>query len=136
MAMAMTTAMYKPIKGQEEEDNGNRNKSLKSNDEDGFGGDHTIVDDSKSFILPTHSKQQHHQQLKQQQQQQRLVSLDVFRGLTVAVMFPFANSSFFLFVFCSGVKSSYGKLISCCSCITAIASAFILLCSVFVLFWW
>jgi hypothetical protein len=131
MAMAMTMAMYKPIKGQEEEDNGNRNKSLKSNDEDGVGGDHTIVDDSKTFILPTHSKQQHHQQrMKQQQQQQRLVSLDVFRGLTVAVMFPFTNSSFFLFVFCSGVNSSYGKLIPCCSCITAIASGIhlVLLC--------
>ncbi|KAG6783029.1 hypothetical protein POTOM_012459 [Populus tomentosa] len=85
MAMAMTMAMYKLIKGQEEEDNGNRNKSLKSNDEDGVGGDHTIVDDSKSFILPTHSKQQHHQQ-RLKQQQQRLVSLDVFRGLTVALM--------------------------------------------------
>ncbi|XP_011020932.1 PREDICTED: heparan-alpha-glucosaminide N-acetyltransferase-like [Populus euphratica] len=86
MAMAMTMAMYKPIKGQEEEDNGNGNKSLESNDEDGVGGDHTIVDDSKSFILPTHSKQQHHQQRLKQQQQQRLVSLDVFRGLTVALM--------------------------------------------------
>ncbi|KAG6781316.1 hypothetical protein POTOM_014210 [Populus tomentosa] len=85
MAMAMTMAMYKPIKGQEEEDNGHRNKSLKSNDEDGVGGDHTIVDESKSFILPTHSKQQHHQQ-RLKQQQQRLVSLDVFRGLTVALM--------------------------------------------------
>ncbi|KAF9686084.1 hypothetical protein SADUNF_Sadunf03G0121500 [Salix dunnii] len=83
--MAMAMAMYRPIKGQEEEDNGNRNRSLKSNDGDGVGGAHTVVDENKSFILPTHSKQQ---RLKQQQQQQpqRLVSLDVFRGLTVALM--------------------------------------------------
>uniref|UniRef100_A0A6N2JX11 Heparan-alpha-glucosaminide N-acetyltransferase catalytic domain-containing protein n=1 Tax=Salix viminalis TaxID=40686 RepID=A0A6N2JX11_SALVM len=75
--------MYRPIKGQEEEDDGNRNRSLKSNDGDGAGGARTVVDENKSFILPTHSKQQ---RLKQQQQQQRLVSLDVFRGLTVALM--------------------------------------------------
>ncbi|KAJ6347125.1 hypothetical protein OIU76_003758 [Salix suchowensis] len=74
-------AMYRPIKGQEEEDDGNRNRSVKSNDGDGAGGARTVVDENKSFVLPTHSKQQ---RLKQQQQQQRLVSLDVFRGLTVA----------------------------------------------------
>lgn len=85
----MAMAMYRPIKGQEEEDNGNRNSSLKSNDGDGFGGAHTVVDENKSFILPTHSKQQ-----RLKQQQQRLVSLDVFRGLTVAVMFPPFTISF------------------------------------------
>ncbi|KAJ6414850.1 hypothetical protein OIU84_003795 [Salix udensis] len=78
----MAMAMYRPIKGQEEEDDGNRNRSLKSNDGDGAGGARTVVDENKSFILPTHSKQQRLKQ--QQQQQQRLVSLDVFRGLTVA----------------------------------------------------
>ncbi|KAJ6703278.1 hypothetical protein OIU85_029267 [Salix viminalis] len=82
--------MYRPIKGQEEEDDGNRNRSLKSNDGDGAGGARTVVDENKSFILPTHSKQQ---RLKQQQQQQRLVSLDVFRGLTVALL----HQAFILF---------------------------------------
>ncbi|KAJ6326423.1 hypothetical protein OIU78_013513 [Salix suchowensis] len=80
----MAMAMYRPIKGQEEEDDGNRNRSVKSNDGDGAGGARTVVDENKSFVLPTHSKQQRLKQ--QQQQQQRLVSLDVFRGLTVALM--------------------------------------------------
>ncbi|KAJ7010225.1 hypothetical protein NC653_000841 [Populus alba x Populus x berolinensis] len=73
-------AMYKPIKGQEE-GSGNRDKSLKSNDEGVHVDDDEVVDENKSFILPTHSRQQHD---VQRQKQQRLVSLDVFRGLTVA----------------------------------------------------
>ena len=135
-------AMYRPIKGQEEEDNGNRNRSLKSNDGDGVGGAHTVVDENKSFILPTHSKQQRLKQ--QQQQQQRLVSLDVFRGLTVAVMIHklifFLMFFTALFGFCSGVKFCHGKLILCCPCITAFAPGIhlVLLCSssVFALFCW
>jgi heparan-alpha-glucosaminide N-acetyltransferase len=83
-------AVYTPIKGQEE-DNGDRNKSLKSNDEGGHVDDDEAVDENKSFILPTHSRQQDD---VQRQKQQRLVSLDVFRGLTVAVMFPVTFSIF------------------------------------------
>ena len=85
-------AMYKPIKEQEG-DNGNRNKTLKSNGEGGHADDdHEVVGDNKSFILPTHSKQQLE---AQRQKRQRLVSLDVFRGLTVAVMSPMTFSIFF-----------------------------------------
>jgi heparan-alpha-glucosaminide N-acetyltransferase len=40
-------AVYTPIKGQEE-DNGDRNKSLKSNDEGGHVDDDEAVDENKS----------------------------------------------------------------------------------------
>lgn len=55
------------------------------------------------LILPPNSKQHHQQRL-------RLVSLDVFRGITVAVMFSSSPFSlfFFLFFFCySTLQHSY-----------------------------
>ncbi|KAJ6393285.1 hypothetical protein OIU77_022707 [Salix suchowensis] len=88
----ISMAMYKPIKEQEG-DNGNTNKTLKSNGEGGHADDDDdddeVVGDNKSFILPTHSKQQHE---AQRQKRQRLVSLDVFRGLTVALMILVDNA--------------------------------------------
>ena len=75
-----TGVMYQPINGKEE----------------GNGGGMGMESDDLESALPI-SKQQQRFRLPLPQKQQRLVSLDVFRGLTVAViyfLFPF-----FLFLF-------------------------------------
>lgn len=53
------------------------------------------TDEHHHSLLPSNSKQQLHQQ-QQQQQKQRVVSLDVFRGLTVALMILVDDAGGFL----------------------------------------
>ncbi|KAJ4840145.1 hypothetical protein Tsubulata_000220 [Turnera subulata] len=103
--MAMAMAMYEPVKVYEQDSNGNgSNKTfmrytnagqdvelaihIRGADVGVDGGDHGRVnEEKKSLILPTNSKHHHHHlQQPLQQKSQRLASLDVFRGLTVALM--------------------------------------------------
>ena len=101
-------AMYEPIRGRDEEEEEKKKRGVEC-----FSGD-VVVDDVEmavhsrssasgtSKIEDEGSKQrrlhqhQHQHQPPPKPQSQRLVSLDVFRGLTVAVIYSFL---FFVFDF-------------------------------------
>lgn len=95
-------AVYEPVKVHDDEHFNKNYVSLSNNvdDEDvelalRFAkvndAAYKAMEEKKSLILSANPHQH------QQQQQQRLVSLDVFRGLTVAVIFRYHN---FFFIYC------------------------------------
>ena len=95
-------AMYEPIRGRDEEEEEKKKRGVEC-----FSGD-VVVDDVEmavhsrssasgtSKIEDEGSKQRRQHQPPPKPQSQRLVSLDVFRGLTVAVIYSFL---FFVFDF-------------------------------------
>lgn len=119
-------AMYEPIKGcEDKEDKRNKPVMRKTNDDVELGfysnadADHDghvkTIEEKKSLILPENAKQyqhqlQHQKQQQQQQQNQRLVSLDVFRGLTVAVNI-YVSFFFCLYYFQTTASKVYRYLV-------------------------
>jgi hypothetical protein len=105
--------MYEPIRGRDDAEEENK-----------CGVQHSAIEDEDDVEMAVHARSSsvipnaaggfnsivEETSKQKQQQQQRLVSLDVFRGITVAVMFPHPIFFLLCFSYSSSLSLSFSFL--------------------------